>query len=47
MDRKISNKSPNATSQTLRKTRTIRRREIIMRAKINEIETKKIHTKNQ
>jgi hypothetical protein len=45
-DRKISNKRPNATSQTPRKIRTTKsktsRREIIkIRTKINEIETKK------
>jgi hypothetical protein len=45
MDRKISNKQPNAISQIPRKTRTAmskiwRRREIRnIRAKINEIET--------
>jgi hypothetical protein len=52
-DRKISNKQPNATSQMPRKMRTCKPQisrsiEIIkIWAKINEIETKKHHTKNQ
>jgi hypothetical protein len=50
-DRKISNKRPNATSQTSKKTRTNKktsRREIIkIIAEINKIETKKSHTRNQ
>jgi hypothetical protein len=44
--RKISNKQPNATSQIPRKIKTSKtqnkqKREIKIRAKINEIETKK------